>query len=145
MEGGLKTIVIHIPKRCRKAKMDIFDDHIDNVNNARSKKYLPEDTNIIVMGMGGQGLIDNYNKKYFNIPIPNRTPTPTTNIVVKKLAVKKKAVKKKATRKKVVKKIIPPGMKVAKKTKKAVNKTKLKKAIDKQKKFLDGDAGKDFW
>ena len=67
MKDGMKTIVVHIPKRCRKPKMDIFDDHIDKVNNARSKKYLPEDTNILAMGMGGQGLIDMYNEKHFGI------------------------------------------------------------------------------
>jgi hypothetical protein len=67
MRDNLKTIVVHIPKRCRKPKMDIFDDHIDKVNNARSTKYLPDDTNIIAMGMGGQGLIDMYKEKHFGI------------------------------------------------------------------------------
>ena len=28
-------------------KMDIFDDHIDKVNNVCSKKYLPDDTKIL--------------------------------------------------------------------------------------------------
>tara|TARA_B110000902_G_C14089722_1_gene506358 strand:- start:491 stop:859 length:369 start_codon:yes stop_codon:yes gene_type:complete len=63
----LKTIVVHIPKRCRKPQIDVFDDHIDKVNNTRSKKYLPEDTNILAMGMGGQGLIDSYKEKHFGI------------------------------------------------------------------------------
>lgn len=63
----MKTIVVHIPKRCRKPKMDIFDDHIDKVNSVRSKKYLPADTNILAMGMGGEGLIALYKEKYFGI------------------------------------------------------------------------------
>ena len=66
----MKTIVVHIPKRCRKPKMDIFDDHIDKVNSVRSKKYLPADTNILAMGMGSEGLIALYKEKYFGI---NRT------------------------------------------------------------------------
>lgn len=61
----MKTIVVHIPKRCKKPKMDIFDENIDVVNNSRSKKYLFEDTNILAMGMGGKLLIDYYNEKYF--------------------------------------------------------------------------------
>ena len=127
MKDGMKTIVVHIPKRCRKPKMDIFDDHIDKVNNARSKKYLPEDTNILVMGMGGQGLIDMYNKKYFGIPIPKREPIeePMPKKVIKKV------IKKKPTKKKVVKK--------------KVNKSELKKAFQKQKDFVNGKTKKDFW
>lgn len=123
MKDGMKTIVVHIPKRCRKPKMDIFDDHIDKVNNARSKKYLPEDTNILVMGLGGQGLIDMYNKKYFGIPIPTRTPieVPTPKKVVKKKPTKKRVVRKK------------------------VNKSELKKAFNKQKAFINGETDKNFW
>ena len=71
----MKTIVVHIPKRCRKPKMNIFDDHIDKVNNARSKKYLPADTNILAMGMGGEGLIALYNEKYFGIKRTFATPS----------------------------------------------------------------------
>lgn len=127
MKDGMKTIVVHIPKRCRKPKMDIFDDHIDKVNNARSKKYLPADTNILVMGMGGQGLIDRYNKKYFGIEIPKKEskaiPIPK-NVI-------KKVIKKKPTKKKVVKK--------------KVNKSELKKAFQKQKDFLNGKTEKNFW
>ena len=123
MKDGMKTIVVHIPKRCRKPKMDIFDDHIDKVNNARSKKYLPEDTNILVMGLGGQGLIDMYNKKYFGIAIPKREPIETPVV--------KKVVKKKPTKKKVVKK--------------KVNKSELKKAFQKQKDFVNGNPNKNFW
>jgi len=123
MKDGMKTIVVHIPKRCRKPKMDIFDDHIDKVNNARSKKYLPEDTNILVMGLGGQGLIDMYNKKYFGIPIPTRKPieVPTPKKVVKKKPTKKRVVRKK------------------------VNKSELKKAFNKQKAFINGETDKNFW
>ena len=122
MKDGMKTIVVHIPKRCRKPKMDIFDDHIDKVNNARSKKYLPEDTNILAMGMGGQGLIDMYNKKHFGIPILTQKPieVPAPKKVVKKV------VKKKATKKKV-------------------SKTELKKAFQKQKDFINGKTSKNFW
>ena len=74
----------------------MFDAHIDLVNSVRSKKYLPEDTNIIVMGMGGDNLIEYYKEKYLG---------------------KKKV---------------------------SVNKSELKKAIQKQKKFLNGDIDK-FW
>lgn len=92
----MKTIVVHTPKRCRKPRIDVFDAHIDLVNSVRSKKYLPEDTNIIVMGMGGDNLIEYYKEKYLG-------------------------------QKKV-----------------SVNKSELKKAIQKQKKFLNGDVDK-FW
>jgi len=74
----------------------VFDAHIDLVNSVRSKKYLPEDTNIIVMGMGGDNLIEYYKEKYLG-------------------------------QKKV-----------------SVNKSELKKAIQKQKKFLNGNVDK-FW
>ena len=74
----------------------MFDAHIDLVNSVRSKKYLPEDTNIIVMGMGGDNLIEYYKEKYLG---------------------KKKV---------------------------SVDKSELKKAIQKQKKFLNGDVDK-FW
>jgi len=93
--------------------MDIFDDHIDKVNNPRSKKYLPEDTNIHAMGMGGDGLIAYYKEKFFGI---KRTQ------LVKPTSVKK-----------VVKK------------KESVNKSDLKKAINKQKQFLNGKVDKSFW
>jgi len=93
--------------------MDIFDDHIDKVNNPRSKKYLPEDTNIHAMGMGGDGLIAYYKEKFFGI---KRTQ------IVKPTSVKK-----------VVKK------------KESVNKSDLKKAINKQKQFLNGKVDKSFW
>jgi len=109
----MKTIVVHTPKRCRKPKMDIFDDHIDKVNNPRSKKYLPEDTNIHAMGMGGDGLIAYYKEKFFGI---KRTQ------LVKSTSVKK-----------VVRK------------KESVNKSDLKKAIKKQKQFLNGKVDKSFW
>jgi len=92
----VRTIVVHIPKRCRKPRLDVFDAHIDLVNSVRSKKYLPEDTNIIVMGMGGDNLIEYYKEKYLG---------------------KKKV---------------------------SVDKSELKKAIQKQKKFLNGDVDK-FW
>ena len=92
----MKTIVVHTPKRCRKPRIDVFDAHIDLVNSVRSKKYLPEDTNIIVMGMGGDNLIEYYKEKYLG-------------------------------QKKV-----------------SVNKSELKKAIQKQKKFLNGNVDK-FW
>jgi hypothetical protein len=92
----VKTIVVHTPKRCRKPRIDVFDAHIDLVNSVRSTKYLPEDTNIIVMGMGGDNLIEYYKEKYLG---------------------KKKV---------------------------SVNKSELKKAIQKQKKFLNGDVDK-FW
>ena len=101
----MKTIVVHIPKRCRKPKMDIFDDHIDKVNSVRSKKYLPADTNILAMGMGGEGLIALYKEKYFGV---KRTLATTPK-------------------------------------REKVNKSELKRAIQKQKKFLRGKAGKDFW
>lgn len=74
----------------------MFDAHIDLVNSVRSKKYLPEDTNIIVMGIGGDNLIEYYKEKYLG---------------------KKKV---------------------------SVDKSELKKAIQKQKKFLNGDVDK-FW
>jgi len=74
----------------------VFDAHIDLVNSVRSKKYLPEDTNIIVMGIGGDNLIEYYKEKYLG---------------------KKKV---------------------------SVDKSELKKAIQKQKKFLNGDVDK-FW
>jgi len=92
----VRTIVVHIPKRCRKPRLDVFDAHIDLVNSVRSKKYLPEDTNIIVMGIGGDNLIEYYKEKYLG------------------------------------------------KKKMSVDKSELKKAIQKQKKFLNGDVDK-FW
>tara|TARA_R100000951_G_scaffold116722_1_gene130138 strand:- start:7700 stop:7978 length:279 start_codon:yes stop_codon:yes gene_type:complete len=92
----VRTIVVHIPKRCRKPRLDVFDAHIDLVNSVRSNKYLPEDTNIIVMGIGGDNLIEYYKEKYLG---------------------KKKV---------------------------SVDKSELKKAIQKQKKFLNGDVDK-FW
>lgn len=101
----MKTIVVHKPPRCRKPRLEIFDDHIDKVNNARSKKYLPEKTDILAMGMGGEGLIALYKEKYFGV---KRTLATTPK-------------------------------------KEKVNKSELKRAIQKQKKFLRGKAGKDFW
>ena len=136
MEGGMKTVVVHTPKRCRKPKMDIFDDHIDKVNNVRSKKYLPEDTNIIVMGMGGQGLIDSYNEKYFGIPKPERIRVHDPAPLKKVVKPKKKVVKRKVTKKKVVKKKI---------VKKKVDKSELKKAFNKQKAFINGKTDENFW
>lgn len=76
----MKTIVVHIPKWCRKPKIDVFDDHIDMVNNPSSKKYLPEDTTIHAMGMGGDGLIAYYKEKFFGI---KRTPLSTPKKVTK--------------------------------------------------------------
>lgn len=108
----MKTIVVHTPKRCRKPKIDVFDDHIDKVNNPRSKKYLPEDTTIHAMGMGGDGLIAYYKEKFFGI---KRTTTSTPNKVTKKV------------------------------TKQKVDKSELKKAIKKQKQFLNGKVDKSFW
>ena len=60
----MKTIIVHKPKRCRNPRIEVFDDHIDKVNNVRSKKYLPEGTDILQMGMGGEGLFATYTKKY---------------------------------------------------------------------------------
>ena len=112
----MKTIVVHIPKRCRKPKLEIFDDHIDKVNNPRSKKYLPEDTNILAMGMGGEGLITSYKERYFGI---KRAPLPTPKKVTKR----------------VTKQV----------TKQKVDKSELKKALKKQKQFLNGKVDKSFW
>ena len=105
----MKTIVVHIPKRCKNPRLEVFDDHIDKVNNARSKKYLPEDTNIIEMGMGGDKLIALYEEKHFG------------------------------------KKRVTPPKKVVKKVVESVNKSELKKAIYKQKDFLNGNVDKSFW
>ena len=60
----MKTIIVHKPKRCRNPRIEVFDDHIDKINNVRSKKYLPEGTEILQMGMGGEGLFATYTKKY---------------------------------------------------------------------------------
>ena len=108
----MKTIVVHTPKRCRKPKIDVFDDHIDKVNNTRSKKYLPEDTTIHAMGMGGDGLIAYYKEKFFGI---KRTSVSTPKKVTKKV------------------------------TKQKIDKSELKKAIKKQKQFLNGKVDKSFW
>ncbi len=108
----MKTIVVHIPKRCKNPRLEVFDDHIDKVNNARSKKYLPEDTNIIEMGMGGDKLITLYEEKHFG----KKRVTPPKKVV-------KKVERKKQT----------------------VNKSELKRAINKQKKFLRGEVNKSFW
>jgi hypothetical protein len=105
----MKTIVVHIPNRCKNPRLEVFDDHIDKVNNARSKKYLPEDTNIIEMGMGGDKLIALYEEKHFG------------------------------------KKRVTPPKKVVKKVVESVNKSELKKAINKQKDFLNGNVDKSFW
>jgi|TARA_B100000900_G_scaffold369806_1_gene347914 hypothetical protein len=60
----MKTIIVHKPKRCRNPRIEVFDDHIDKINNVRSKKYLPEGTDILQMGMGGENLFNTYIKKY---------------------------------------------------------------------------------
>ena len=60
----MKTIIVHKPKRCRNPRIEVFDDHIDKVNNVRSKKYIPEETDILQMGMGGENLFNTYIKKY---------------------------------------------------------------------------------
>ena len=60
----MKTIIVHKPKRCRNPRIEVFDDHIDKINNVRSKKYLPEGTEILQMGMGGESLFATYTKKY---------------------------------------------------------------------------------
>ena len=60
----MKTIIVHKPKRCRNPRIEVFDDHIDKINNVRSKKYLPEGTEILQMGLGGEGLFNTYIKKY---------------------------------------------------------------------------------
>ena len=75
----MKTIVVHIPNRCKNPRLEVFDDHIDKVNNARSKKYLPEDTNIIEMGMGGDKLIALYEEKHFG----KKRVTPPKKVVKK--------------------------------------------------------------
>ena len=62
--GLMKTIIVHKPKRCRNPRIDVFEDHIDKINNVRSKKYLPQDTEILHMGMGGENLFNTYIKKY---------------------------------------------------------------------------------
>ena len=108
----MKTIVVHIPKRCKNPKMEIFDESIDMINNSRSKKYLFEDTTILAMGTGGKLLIDYYNEKYFG---------------------KKKKTEVKSKKKRI------------KNKKKSVDKNELKKAINKQKEFLNGKVDKSFW
>jgi hypothetical protein len=113
----MKTIVVHIPKRCKKAKLEIFDAHIDLVNNERSKKYLPENTNILAMGMGGDNLISIYEEKYFG-----KKKVKSIPITAPKKVVKTKVVRKKQS----------------------VNKSELKRAINKQKKFLRGEVNKSF-
>ena len=60
----MKTIIVHKPKRCRNPRIEVFEDHIDKINSVRSKKYLPEGTEILQMGMGGEGLFATYTKKY---------------------------------------------------------------------------------
>ena len=62
--GLMKTIIVHKPKRCRNPRIEVFEDHIDKINNTRSKKYLPQDTEILHMGMGGENLFNTYIKKY---------------------------------------------------------------------------------
>ena len=62
--GLMKTIIVHKPKRCRNPRIEVFEDHIDKINNVRSKKYLPQDTEILHMGMGGENLFNTYIKKY---------------------------------------------------------------------------------
>ena len=47
-----KTTVVFIPPRCRKPKVVVFDAHVDKVNNERSKKYIPEGSKILEMGLG---------------------------------------------------------------------------------------------
>jgi len=68
----MKTIVVHLPIRCRIPKLEIFDDHIDFVNSLKSKKYLPEKTNILAFGMGGDELVSKYNDKFFSKPSVER-------------------------------------------------------------------------
>ena len=62
--GLMKPIIVHKPKRCRNPRIEVFEDHIDKINNTRSKKYLPQDTEILHMGMGGENLFNTYIKKY---------------------------------------------------------------------------------
>ena len=59
-------------------------------------------------------------------------------ITVVKPSVTKKVVKKKVAKKKVIKKVAKPK-------KESVNKSELKKAINKQKDFLNGKIEKNFW
>ena len=59
-------------------------------------------------------------------------------ITVVKPSVTKKVVKKKVAKKKVIKKVAKPK-------KESVNKSELKKAINKQKDFLNGNVDKSFW
>ena len=47
-----KTTVVYIPPRCRKARVEVFNVHIDKVNNVRSKVYIPEGSKILEMGYG---------------------------------------------------------------------------------------------
>ena len=35
----MKTIIVHKPKRCRNPRIEVFDDHIDKVNNALKEVY----------------------------------------------------------------------------------------------------------
>ena len=34
----MKTIIVHKPKRCRNPRIEVFDDHIDKVNNVLVKE-----------------------------------------------------------------------------------------------------------
>ena len=63
---------------------------------------------------------------------------PAVSTPITKKVVKKKVVKKKITKKKITKKVAKPK-------KESVNKSELKKAINKQKDFLNGKIEKNFW
>ena len=60
-----KTTVVFIPPRCRKPKVVVFDAHIDKVNNERSKKYIPDGSKILEMGMG-DSFYKKWRKKYLD-------------------------------------------------------------------------------
>lgn len=58
----MRTVVAYIPPRCRKARVEAFDVHVDKLIAPRSKK-IPMGSKILAIGVG-DSFIESYKKKY---------------------------------------------------------------------------------
>lgn len=58
-----KTTVVYIPPRCSKARVEVFNAHIDKVNSIRSRAYIPKGSKILEMGWG-DSFYEKWKKKY---------------------------------------------------------------------------------
>ena len=58
----MKTVVVYIPPRGRKVRVEAFDDHVDKLIAPRSQK-IPQGSNILQIGVG-ESFIERFKKKY---------------------------------------------------------------------------------